>query len=178
MLQATEALKYLLGIGISLQGRLLHFNALTMKFREFQVRQNRECPLCGKNPRITQLLQEFEPCKLKSPMTSEPLIPLISVEELYKALQRETPIQLIDVREPWEYELCHIPGSKLIPLGELSGRMNELAKNETVYLQCRSGGRSAEALLLLQNAGFPKLYNVEGGILAWAERIDSSIKKY
>ncbi len=178
MLQATEALKYLLGIGASLQGRLLHFNALTMKFREFQVRHNPECPLCGKNPRITQLLQECEPCSVESSMTSEPFIPSMSVEELHQALQKETSIQLIDVREPWEYELCRIPGSKLIPLGELLGRTNELPKNETVYLQCRSGGRSAEALLMLQKAGFSKLYNVEGGILAWAERIDPSIKKY
>ncbi len=108
-------------------------------------------------------------------MTSEPFIPSITVEELH---QKTIPFQLIDVREPWEYELCRIPGSKLIPLGELLGRISELNKNEALYLQCRSGGRSADALLMLQKAGFSKLYNVDGGILAWADRIDPSMKKY
>lgn len=182
ILQATEALKYLLGIGDSLCGRLLHFNALTMKFREFQLRKDPDCPLCGKNPTITQLTQFIEEdarsCRLAGSMMPEQTIPSITVEELQEKLQGPEPIQLIDVREPFEYEIARIPGSKLIPLGELLSRLNELNKEKTIFLHCRSGGRSADALLMLQKAGFSKLYNVEGGVLAWAERIDPSMTTY
>ncbi|MBX9742577.1 MAG: molybdopterin-synthase adenylyltransferase MoeB [Chthoniobacterales bacterium] len=178
LFQATETLKYLLGIGDSLAARLLHVNALTMKFREFQLRKDPHCPLCGENPSITELIEESPRCMLAPSMSSEPTIPSITVESLAEKFQGPQAVQLIDVREPFEYEICRIPGSKLIPLGELSSRLHELNKEEEIYLQCRSGGRSADALLMLQQAGFSKLYNVEGGILAWAERIDPSVVKY
>ena len=178
MLQATEALKFLLGIGISLQGRLLHFNALTMKFREVQLRKDPHCPLCGKNATLTHLIDYDHFCTHSMTPSTKPAIPTITVEELHQKLQALAPCQLIDVREPFEYEIARIPGSHLIPLGELPSRLHELNKDCEIYLQCRSGGRSADALLFLQQAGFSKLYNVEGGILAWADRIDPSVKKY
>ncbi|MBM3857896.1 MAG: molybdopterin-synthase adenylyltransferase MoeB [Verrucomicrobia bacterium] len=165
-LQAMETLKWILNIGTSLRGRLLQWNALIMKFREFQIRKNPHCPLCGTHPTITTLAEEKISCttSMNSDLSS---IPTITVEELEKKLQQHHPIKLIDVREPEEYEIAHIEGSQLIPLGELISRTNELPHDEEIALLCRSGGRSAQALLWLQEAGFSKLYNVEGGILAW-----------
>lgn len=172
-LQATEALKWILGIGTSLSGRLLQWNALTMKFREFQIRKNPHCPLCGTRPTITTLTEEKISCATSmNPDTSS--IPTITVEELQQKLQQQPPIKLIDVREPQEYEIAHIEGSQLIPLGELISRANELPHDQEIALLCRSGGRSAQALLWLGEAGFSKLYNVEGGILAWLELLRSS----
>jgi adenylyltransferase/sulfurtransferase len=176
-LQATEALKWILGIGTSLRSRLLQFNALTMKFREFQLRKNSFCPLCGTQPTITQLIEEKIYCATS--MISKPIpIPTISVEELEQKLQEHPTIKLIDVREPSEYTIAHIEGSQLIPLGELTSRLEELSPKQEIALLCRSGGRSAQALLSLREAGFSKLYNVEGGILAWIERIDPSLTAY
>jgi adenylyltransferase/sulfurtransferase len=178
-LQATEVLKWMLTIGDSLQGRLLHINALTMKFREFQLRQDLYCPLCGEKPTITKLIDINAPCSLSNFMsTTPPTLPSITVEELQAKLQGTTPVRLIDVREPFEYDICHLPGAQLIPLGTLPSRIAELDKDQEIYLQCRSGGRSAHAVQLLQQAGFFNVFNVEGGILAWAEKIDASIKKY
>lgn len=173
-LQATEALKWILGIGSSLRGRLLQWNALTMKFREFQIRKNPHCPLCGSQPTITELKNE-KPCSREggnpcnfSPMNSNtPHIPTLTVEELHQKLQQHPPIKLIDVREPEEYEVSRIESAQLVPLGELMTRLDELPRDEEIALLCRSGGRSAQALLWLRKAGFSKLYNVEGGILAW-----------
>lgn len=167
-LQATEALKWILKIGTSLQGRLLQWNALTMTFREFQLRKNPLCSLCGSHPTITQLQNENISCS-NSVNSNSPSIPSITVEELQQKLQQPNSIKLIDVREPSEYETAHIEGSQLIPLGELISRIKELPSNQEIALLCRSGGRSAQALLWLQEAGFSKLYNVEGGILAWQE---------
>ncbi|MFZ4116512.1 MAG: molybdopterin-synthase adenylyltransferase MoeB [Chthoniobacterales bacterium] len=178
-LQATEALKWMLNMGASLQGRLLHVNALTMKFQEFQLRQDPRCPLCGKKPTITKLIDINPPCSLSASMSTTPTtLPSITVEELQAKLQGTTPIQLIDVREPVEYDICHIPGAQLIPLETLPNRIAEFDKDQEIYLQCRSGGRSANAVQLLQQAGFSKVFNVEGGILAWAERIDPTVQKY
>lgn len=172
-LQATETLKWILNIGSSLRGRLLQWNALTMKFREFQIRKNPYCPLCGARPTITTLTEEKNFCT--SLMNSNtPDIPTITIEELQQKLKQQPPIKLIDVREPQEYEIAHIEGSQLIPLGELISRSNELPHDEEIALLCRSGGRSAQALLWLREAGFSKLYNVEGGILAWHELLRSS----
>jgi len=165
-LQATEALKWILEIGTSLRGRLLQWNALTMKFREFQIRKNPRCPLCGPRPTITQLVEEKLSCTL-SMNSNTSSIPIITVEELQQKLQQQHPITLVDVREPEEYETAHIEGSHLIPLGELMSRINELPHDQEIALLCHSGGRSAQALLWLRKAGFSKLYNVEGGILAW-----------
>lgn len=180
-LQATEALKCILGIGESLKGRLLQVNALIMKFREFQLRKDPHCPLCGEKPTITELMDLDQWCSFSASMNaphSTTTIPSITVEELQQKLQGSVPIQLIDVREPFEYEICHLPGAQLIPLGTLLSRLDELNKDQETYLQCRSGGRSAEAVQLLQQAGFSNVFNVEGGILAWADRIDPTVRKY
>jgi len=167
-LQATEALKWILGIGISLRGRLLQWNALTMKFREFQIRKNPYCPLCGPHPSITQLRDQKIHCTSPTSMKPHsPTIPTITVEELQQKLQQLPAIKLIDVREPSEYAIAKIEESQLIPLGELMTRLDELPRHDEIALLCRSGGRSAQALLWLREAGFSKLYNVEGGILAW-----------
>lgn len=176
-LQATEALKWILKIGTSLRGRLLQWNALTMKFREFHLRKNPHCPLCGSHPTITQLLDKK--IHYSTSMTPNPIaIPIITVEELQQKLQQHPAIKLVDVREPSEYAIANIEGSQLIPLGELMTRLNELSRNDEIALLCRSGGRSGQALLWLREAGFSKLYNVEGGILAWREHIDPSLTAY
>lgn len=176
IMQSIEALKLILGIGESLAGRLLNFDALRIKFREFDLRKNPNCPLCGIHPTITKLVGEKKLCEISNTMTQENSIPTITVEELQNHLSSARPGLLIDVREQAEYEIAHIPEARLIPLGELSSHISELNPEETIYLQCRSGGRSAKALQILQQAGFKNLFNVEGGILAWAERIDPSIK--
>lgn len=173
-IQATEALKWILGIGTSLRGRLLQWNALSMKFREFHLRKNPYCQLCGPSPKITHLMEQKLSCT--TPMTTTPLsIPTISVEELHQKLQQHPKIKLVDVREPEEYALANIEGSELIPLGTLISSINRLSPDDEIALLCRSGGRSAQALLWLREAGFSKLYNVEGGMLAWIERIDPSL---
>lgn len=183
-LQATEALKWILKIGTSLRGRLLQWNALTMTFREFRLRKNPHCPLCGSHPTITQLEDE-KPCSREDgnqcpSLTNSNMIsiPAITVEELEQKLQQQPGIKLVDVREPSEYEIAHIEGSQLVPLGELISRIDELSRDQEIALLCRSGGRSAQALLSLREAGFSKLYNVEGGILAWIERLDPTMTRY
>ncbi len=178
-LQAAETLKWILKVGDSLQGRLLHVHALNMKFREFQLRQDPSCPLCGKEPTITKLTPIDQP---SSPPTCSQqevaLLPSISVEELQTILQGKKPIRLIDVRELLEYNICHLPKAELIPLGVLPSKMTSLHRDEEIYLYCRSGGRSAQATEFLQRAGFSNVFNVEGGILAWSERIDPFLPKY
>ncbi len=176
-LQATEALKWILKIGTSLCGRLLQWNALNVTFREFQLRKNPLCPLCSAHPKITQLIEQKISCAISMNQKS-PSIPVMTVEELQQKLHQNPSIKLIDVREPSEYEIANIEGSQLIPLGELLSRCQELPHDQEIALLCRSGGRSAQAVLWLQNAGFSKLYNVEGGILAWIEKIDPSMTAY
>ncbi|MCF7729000.1 MAG: molybdopterin-synthase adenylyltransferase MoeB [Chthoniobacterales bacterium] len=178
-LQATETLKWILNIGDSLKGRLLQVNALSMRFREFQLRHDPHCPLCGENPSLRELIDVNSiSCSSTSMNPTKSTIPSVTVEELQQKLQGVTQPLLIDVREPFEYQMCHIPGAQLIPLGTLPAHFNAWDKETEIFLQCRSGGRSAEAVKLLQQAGFTKVFNVEGGILAWADRIDPTVQKY
>lgn len=181
-LQATEALKWILNIGHSLQGRLLQVSALMMKFREFQLRHNPHCALCGEKPLIRELIDLDESCRMSYSMDSinTPILPIpfVTVEELQEKLQGNLPVLLIDVREPFEYQICHVPEAQLVPLGVLPAHIDKWNKEEEIFLLCRSGGRSGSAVQLLQQAGFSKVFNVEGGILAWAERIDPMMKKY
>ncbi len=181
VIQAIEAVKLIVGIGEPLIGRLLHFDALKMKFREFKVRKDPKCPVCSEHPTVTELIDYDTFCGIpqaKAEEEAEPPIPEISVEELKRKLDAKEDFVLIDVREPYEFDIGRIPGSKLIPLGDLHSRMSELDSADEIVIHCKMGGRSAQAVRELQTAGFGKLYNVEGGILAWADRIDPAVPKY
>ena len=181
VMQAIEAVKLIVGIGEPLIGRLIHFDALKMKFREFKVRKDPKCPVCSPNPTITELIDYEQFCGIPQAQAeedAEPPVPEITVEDLKARQERGDKFVLLDVREPFEYDIARIPGSKLIPLGELPSRMSELDSADEIVIHCKVGGRSAKALRQLQKAGFGKLLNVEGGILAWAERVDPSVPKY
>ncbi|MBV8900516.1 MAG: molybdopterin-synthase adenylyltransferase MoeB [Verrucomicrobia bacterium] len=181
VMQAIEAIKLILGIGEPLIGRLVSFDALKMRFREFTIRRDPKCPVCGDHPTIHELIDYEQFCGLpqaEAENAKEMQVPTIEARELKAKLDRKEPFVLVDVREPYEYEICHIPGSRLIPLGELPARLSELDSADDIVLQCKSGARSARALHILQEAGFKKLSNLEGGIVAWAEQVDPSVPKY
>lgn len=181
VLQAIEAIKLIVGIGEPLLGRLVHFDALKLKFREFKLRRDPKCPVCGENPTITELVDYEQFCGIPQAHAAEAqeaLVPALSAPELQAKLARRDRFVLLDVREPFEYDICHIPGSRLIPLGQLPSRMSELDSADEIVLQCKSGVRSARALKLLSEAGFSKLFNLEGGILAWSDQVDPSVPKY
>jgi molybdopterin/thiamine biosynthesis adenylyltransferase/rhodanese-related sulfurtransferase len=180
-LQAIEAIKLILGIGDSLLGRLVSFDALKLRFREFKVRKDPGCPICGKSPSIHALIDYDQFCGIpdaEAEAEKELNVPTISVRELKTKIDQGDDFVLIDVREPYEFEICRIPGSRLVPLGELPARLSELDSADDIILQCKSGARSARALHILQEAGFRKLQNLEGGITAWADQVDPSLPKY
>jgi molybdopterin/thiamine biosynthesis adenylyltransferase/rhodanese-related sulfurtransferase len=183
LIQATETIKLILGIGDSLIGRLLLVDALGMKFRELKLRKNPDCVVCGKHPTVTKLIDYEEFCGLRGqekPVTTPtPGVPEITVEELKQRLDAKEDIFILDVREPHEYKICHLNGH-LVPLNDLPKRLQELdgAKEKEVVVHCRSGGRSAKAVAFLRQAGFGKAKNLKGGILAWADRIDPKVPKY
>ena len=181
VLQAIEAIKLILGIGDSLIGRLVSFDALKLGFREFRIRKDPKCPICGDNPTIHQLIDYDQFCGIPqadAEAAKEMDVPSISPAELKAKLDRKEKFVLVDVREPYEYEICSIPGSKLIPLGELPARLSELDSADDIVLHCKVGGRSAKALRVLQEAGFRKLKNLKGGIAGWSEEVDPSVPKY
>ncbi len=181
VMQAIEAVKLIVGIGEPLIGRLIHFDALAMKFREFKVRKDPKCPVCSENPTITELIDYDEFCGIpqaKAAEEAEPPIPEISVEDLKSKIDRGDAFILLDVRETFEWDIARLPGAKLIPLSELPSRMSELDSADEMVLYCKIGPRSAKAVRQLQKAGFGKLHNLEGGIAAWSERVDPSIPKY
>ncbi len=166
VMQATEVIKLILGQGESLIGRLLLIDALGMKFRELKLRKNPDCPACGKHPTITKLIDY-----------NETGVPEIQVEELKRRLDAGENLFVLDVREPHEYQICNI-GGHLIPLGDLPKRVSELDSSREIVAHCRSGVRSAKAVGFLQQAGFKKVHNLVGGILAWADRVDPKMPKY
>lgn len=177
MIQAIETIKLILGIGESLVGRLLSFDALKMKFRDFNLRRDPACPVCGDAPTI------FEPIDYEgfcNPPTesSASAVPTISVSELKQRIDRGSEMLILDVREPFEYEIARIEGSKLIPLDELSDRLGELNSDQEIVAVCKSGVRSACAVGLLQRSGFARSVNLEGGVEAWAEQIDPGMPRY
>ena len=179
-IQATEAIKLILGIGEPLIGRLLLYDALGMSFREMKLRKDPNCPVCGENPTVTELIDYQEFCGIPQANAAEEEngVPEISVSELKQKLDAGEGINVLDVREPHEYEVANI-GAKLIPLGELSERLIEVENNDgEIAVLCRSGARSARAVKLMQDTGFGKVYNVKGGILAWSDEVDQSIPKY
>ena len=173
--QATEALKMIIGAGETLLGRLLHFDALKMKFREFNLRRDPECPVCGEHPSIFAPIDYAQFCGGPAPGDA---VPSISVQELKRKMDAREAVTLIDVREPFEYEIAQIAGSKLIPLGELEARLSEVPREDTVVMQCHSGMRSEQAAWILRQAGFANVYNLEGGIEAWSVEVDPSVPRY
>jgi adenylyltransferase/sulfurtransferase len=178
VIQATEVIKLILGKGDSLIGRLLLVDALAMKFRELKLRKNPDCPACGKHRTVTKLIDYDEFCGIRGeekPVTGG--ISEIQVEELKRRLDAKEDVFVLDVREPHEYQICNI-GGHLIPLGDLPRRVNELDSSREIVAHCRSGVRSAKAVDFLQQAGFKKVHNLAGGILAWADRIDPKMPKY
>ena len=181
VIQAIEAIKLVIGIGEPLIGRLVHFDALNLKFREFKLRRDPKCPVCGENPTITELIDYDQFCGIPQAAAAEAAeapIPTMTVRELKQKLDNRDKFLLLDVREPFEWDICHIDHAKLIPLGQLPSRMSELDSADEIVIHCKSGGRSAKAVRLLQEAGFTKLHNVEGGITAWAEEVDPTVPKY
>ena len=181
LIQATEALKLIIGTGETLVGRLLHFDALKMKFREFKLRRDPECPVCGENPTIFHPIDYEQFCGTQTAgdaLESDGAVPCLSVQELKRKMDAGEPLTLVDVRESWEYEVAKIAGSKLIPLGELEERLAELPREGILVLQCHSGGRSEQATMLLQEAGFANVYNLEGGIEAWSRDMDRTVPRY
>jgi molybdopterin/thiamine biosynthesis adenylyltransferase/rhodanese-related sulfurtransferase len=178
-IQAAETLKLILGKGEHLIGRLLLFDALAMRFRELKLRKNPECPACGAHPTITKLIDYSEFCGMRGEEAPAKVtnIPEITPRELKARLDRGDDIFILDVREPHEYQICNLHGH-LIPLGDLSKRVNELDSSREIVAHCRSGKRSAEAVEFLQRAGFRKILNLKGGILAWSDEVDPTVPKY
>src|SRR5208283_5370609 len=178
VIQATEVIKLILGSGEPLIGRLLLVDALGMRFRELRLRKNPECPVCGANPTIRQLIDYEQFCGIRgeeAPVTAT--VPEIDPEELKAKLDAGDDVFILDVREPHEYQICNL-GGHLIPLGDLAARMNELDSSREIVAHCRSGVRSAKAVTLLRQAGFGKVKNLTGGILAWSDRVDPTLPKY
>jgi sulfur-carrier protein adenylyltransferase/sulfurtransferase len=178
-IQAAETLKLIIGKGEPLIGRLLLFDALAMRFRELKLRKNPDCPLCGSHPTITKLIDYAEFCGVRgeeapAPQTS---VPEITPRDLKARLDRGDDLYILDVREPHEYQICNL-GGHLIPLGDLSKRAGELDSSRDIVVHCRSGKRSAEAVEFLQRAGFRKVLNLKGGILAWSDEVDPLVPKY
>ena len=179
-IQAAETLKLIIGKGEPLVGRLLLFDALAMRFRELKLRKNPECPVCGGHPTITKLIDYEEFCGIRGEESASPaqaVVPEISPRELKARLDRCDDLFILDVREPHEFQICNL-GGHLIPLGELSRRVNELDSSREIVAHCRSGKRSAEAVEFLRSAGFRKVLNLKGGILAWSDEVDASVPKY
>jgi molybdopterin/thiamine biosynthesis adenylyltransferase/rhodanese-related sulfurtransferase/molybdopterin converting factor small subunit len=179
VIQATETVKIILGVGESLKGRLLLYDALGMKFRELKLRRDRECPACGEHPTVTKLIDYQEFCGVR-PMSTQPVMTdgVIDPVEVKKKLDRGDDFILVDVREPHEYQIARIAGAKLIPLGELPKRLNELDKGAEIVAHCKMGGRSQQAVDLLKQSGFRNVRNMTGGITAWSDKVDSGVPKY
>jgi sulfur-carrier protein adenylyltransferase/sulfurtransferase len=182
LIQATEAVKLILGIGNVLVGRLLLYDALDMKFRELKLRKNPDCPVCGDHPTVTKLIDYHQFCGIPqqpaAPQETKVNPGEIDVTELKAKLDRGDDFVLIDVREPHEYRIASIPGSKLIPLGEFPKHVGELNPDADIVIHCKSGMRSAKACGILRQAGFQNVRNVVGGILAWSDKVDPSVPKY
>lgn len=178
LIQATEVIKLILGKGEPLVGRLLLFDALGMRFRELRLRRNPQCPVCGDNPSIRELIDYQQFCGI-TPATEEPQgIEEITATDLKAEQEEGKDLFILDVRNPMEYEIASIEGAYLIPLDQLMNRVNELDSARDIVVHCRSGVRSARAIEMLQEAGFRKLRNLKGGILAWSDEVDPSVPKY
>jgi molybdopterin/thiamine biosynthesis adenylyltransferase/rhodanese-related sulfurtransferase/molybdopterin converting factor small subunit len=181
LIQATEAVKLILGKGSSLIGRLLLYDALEMKFRELKLRKNPNCPLCGENPTIKALIDYDQFCGITpQPVAAAPVEESFEItpEQLKARLDRGDRLTIVDVREPHEYDICRLPNSVLIPLGQIASRMHELNSADEIIVHCKMGGRSAKAVKQLREAGFKKIKNLTGGIDLWAQKVDPSVPRY
>ena len=181
VIQATEVIKLILGKGEPLIGRLLLVDALNMRFRELKLRKNPECPVCGENPTVTQLIDYQHFCGIVPETPQEKNvkngIPQITVKELKVRRDSGDDFFLLDVREPYEYQIAQIGGT-LIPQNDVPNRLAEIPRDREIIVQCRSGARSQRIAELLQQAGYTSVANLAGGILAWSDEIDPSVQKY
>jgi molybdopterin/thiamine biosynthesis adenylyltransferase/rhodanese-related sulfurtransferase/molybdopterin converting factor small subunit len=181
LIQATEAVKLILGVGETLVGRLVLYDALAMRFRELKLRRNPECPVCGDHPTITKPIDYEQFCGLpqhEGPAVAQTNAGDIDPVDVKKMMDHGDRFLLLDVREPHEYLICSIPGAKLIPLGEIEKRANELDTATEIVAHCKSGVRSAKAVDKLKALGFRKVRNMKGGILAWSDKVDPTVPKY
>ena len=181
LVQATEAVKLILGAGDPLVGRLLLYDALAMRFRELKLRKSPECPACGDHPTITKLIDYQQFCGIPQHQPApEPGLAQGEIDpvDVKKKIDRGDRFLLIDVREPHEYQICNIPYARLIPLGELPKRVHELDSAIEIVAHCKSGVRSAKACDFLRQAGFRKVKNMKGGIVAWSDKVDPRVPKY
>jgi adenylyltransferase/sulfurtransferase len=184
-IQATEALKLILGIGEPLIGRFLVYDALKMRFRDLKLRKDPDCPICGAHPTITELREVGAFCEGVRPGTDPALAgvrpgsdPAMAPSELQARLDAGTAPVILDVREPFEAAICSLPGAVLIPLGELTRRLDELDRSAEIVVHCKSGGRSARAVAILREHGFARAVNLTGGILKWINEIDPALSRY
>jgi adenylyltransferase/sulfurtransferase len=181
VIQATEAIKLILGNGDPLIGRLLLVDALNMRFRELKLRKNPECPVCGEHPTVTQLIDYEQFCGIMPEAPQEANlkngVPQITVKELKRRLDAGQDLQLIDVREPYEVQISQI-GGKLIPQNDVPQRLAEIDPAREVVVHCRSGARSQRIAEFLVQQGYPRVSNLAGGILAWSDEIDPKVQKY
>jgi sulfur-carrier protein adenylyltransferase/sulfurtransferase len=183
-MQALEAIKLILGKGESLVGRLLLFDALKLTWRELRLRKNPECPVCGENPTVTELIDYLDFCGVsdwdEGAGAHGEEVPEITPLELAGRLERGDRVRILDVREPHEWDITNLEGrgAELIPLGELRDRLGELDTADEVVVHCRTGVRSARAVTQLRDAGFRKVWNLRGGIMAWGDDVDPEIQRY
>ncbi len=180
-IQATEAVKLIMGVGEPLVGRFLVYDALRMRFRELKLRKDPDCPVCGDHPTVTELIDYEQFCGITpAAPAAEPAAAGddATVEQLKARIDSADGVFVLDVREPQEYQICSIPGSTLIPLGDLPSRLHELAGRGEMIVHCKSGARSAKAVKLLREAGFAQARNLKGGILRWIDAVDPSLPKY
>ena len=175
-IQATEAIKLILGIGEPLIGRFLVYDALKMRFRSLTLPKDPDCPICGSHPSITTLQESTAYCSTQK--ADSPLVPEITVAELKGRIDSGRAPVILDVREPVEAAICRLPGSILIPLGELPARLHELDPASEIVVHCKSGARSARAVAMLREKGFARTANLSGGILNWINDIDRTLTRY
>jgi adenylyltransferase/sulfurtransferase len=184
MIQATEAIKLILGVGEPLIGRFLIYDALRMRFRELKLRKDPDCPVCGTHPTVTTLIDYEQFCGIApaateaTPVAQTGTPTEITAVELKQRLDRGDALTIVDVREPNEYQINRIPGSQLIPLGDIPKRYTELDPKAEIVVQCKMGGRSAKAADFLRSVGFTRVLNLKGGILDWVDKVDPSQPKY
>ena len=181
VIQATETIKLILGVGESLIGRLLLVDALGMSFRQLKLRKNPDCVVCGPHPTVTRLIDYEEFCGIpqaKEEEKREMGVPAITVQELKEKMDKGDAFVLVDVREPHEIAISQLPGSVKIPLGTLPANVNKLSTADDIVVHCRTGMRSAKAVQFLMDAGFRKVWNLTGGIDRWAVEIDPTVPRY